>query len=71
MMTCMTRAGRNPPRQAAPTVIDGEDALAVSIEEYGNTVECTFFPYDADDDALVTTWMTATDEAFVDLNEWR
>ncbi|AAG20251.1 MULTISPECIES: hypothetical protein [Halobacterium] len=33
--------------------------------------ECTLFPADADPDTLVTTWITAADDAFTALSEWR
>ncbi|MDH5019118.1 DUF7511 domain-containing protein [Halobacterium rubrum] len=33
--------------------------------------ECTLFPADADADELVTTWLTAADDAFVDLDDCR
>jgi|GEM_PF-1988873 len=67
----MTSARRNPRRRPESSVSDGDEALAVCVEEYADTVECTFFPYDADDEALLTTWMTATDDAFVDLENWQ
>lgn len=67
----MTRARSDAPRADASTASDADDLLAVYIEEYADTVECTFFPYDASDEALLTTWMTAVDDAFVDLDECR
>lgn len=67
----MTRARSDNPRIHASTASDADDLLAVSIEEYADTVECTFFPYDATDEELVTTWMTAADDAFVDLENYR
>lgn len=41
------------------------------IEEYEDRTECTVFPRDADEDAVVTQWITATDDAFVDLEDAR
>lgn len=67
----MTRARSDTPRRQESTASDAETPLAVSIEEYADTVECTFFPYDASDEELVTTWMTAVDDAFVDLENYR
>ena len=67
----MTRARSDGLRAHASTASDADDPLAVSIEEYADTVECTFFPYDATDEELVTTWMTAADDAFVDLENYR
>ncbi len=67
----MTRARSDGPRAHASTASDADDPLAVSIEEYADTVECTFFPYDATDEELVTTWITAADDAFVDVENYR
>lgn len=67
----MTRARRDATRPQGTPPSDGDDALAVCIEEYGDSVECTFFPYDADEEALLTTWITAEDDAFVDLADHR
>lgn len=68
----MTRARPDAPGPLDPGVSNGDGGtLAVCIEEYADSVQCTFFPYDADEQALLTTWMTAADDAFVDLDEWR
>lgn len=67
----MTRARSDAPRRQESTASDADAPLAVSIEEYADTVECTFFPYDASDEELVTTWMTAADGAFVALENYR
>lgn len=67
----MTRARSDAPSRQASTASDADNPLAVSIEQYADTVECTFFPYNASDEELVTTWMTAADDAFVDVAEWR
>ncbi|GGL28026.1 hypothetical protein GCM10009037_09540 [Halarchaeum grantii] len=45
--------------------------LTCRVEEYADGAECTVFPADADDDELVTTWLTAADDAFVDLESVR
>ncbi|GAD53397.1 hypothetical protein MBEHAL_2157 [Halarchaeum acidiphilum MH1-52-1] len=45
--------------------------LACRVEEYDDGVQCTIYPDGADDDTLVTTWLTAEDDAFVDLESAR
>lgn len=67
----MTRARSDAPRADASTASDADDLLAVYIEESADTAECTFFPYHATEEELLTTWMTAIDDAFVDLDEYR
>lgn len=67
----MTRARNDALRADASTASDADDLLAVYIEDSADAVECTFFPYDASDEELLTTWMTAVDDAFVDLDEYR
>ncbi|GGL48826.1 DUF7511 domain-containing protein [Halocalculus aciditolerans] len=49
------------------------DALELDarIERYDDEELCTIHPADADDDTLVTTWLSARDDAFVDLDEMR
>jgi len=45
--------------------------LACRVEEHDGDAECTVYPADADDDTLVTTWLTAADDAFVDVETVR
>lgn len=50
------------------------DVAGVSValdESPGGTVECTLYPTDADEEELVTTWLTAGEDAFVSLDETR
>ena len=67
----MTRARSDVPGSDASTASDADDVLVACVEAYAETEECTLFPADAPADELVTTWMTAVDDAFVDLAEWR
>jgi len=41
------------------------------VESAAGGEECTLFPADADPEDLVTTWVTAADDAFVDLADCR
>lgn len=52
---------------------DDADAepVAARIETQDGREECTLFPADADADDLVTTWLTAEGDAFVDLPDYR
>lgn len=45
--------------------------LACHVEFYEGGDECTVFPADADDEALITTWMTADEGSFVPLDDLR
>ena len=45
--------------------------LECRIEEYDDRAECTLFPTDVSEDELVTTWVTASDDAFVPLADAR
>lgn len=58
-------------RLATETESWPEFDLACRVEEYADGAECTVFPADADDDELVTTWLTAADDAFVDVESVR
>lgn len=46
-------------------------ALDHRIESAGESRACTIFPRGADADELVTTWITAEDDAFVALEDVR
>lgn len=50
---------------AAPNVV-----AAVETRENGPD-ECTLFPCDAEDVDLMTTWITAQEDSFVDLESMR
>lgn len=45
--------------------------LACRVEEQDDGVECTVYPADADEETLVTTWLTAADDAFIDVETVR
>ncbi|MCG1004197.1 MULTISPECIES: hypothetical protein [Halobacterium] len=45
--------------------------LAAHVEVQDGERACTLFPANADGDELVTTWVTAEDDAFVSLADWR
>jgi hypothetical protein len=45
--------------------------VAARVEATDGGEECTLFPAGAAPDALVTTWITAADDAFVDLADCR
>ncbi|MCD2198863.1 MULTISPECIES: DUF7511 domain-containing protein [unclassified Halobacterium] len=45
--------------------------LAAHVEVQDGERACTLFPANADGDELVTTWVTAEDDAFVSLANWR
>lgn len=65
----MTHARRDPRREAVPADVAVE--LAAHVESSDGRVECTLYPLNADADELVTTWMTAANDSFVDLENWR
>ena len=50
---------------------DVSPRLLARVESEGRSEECTLFPAHAPADELVTTWVTATDDAFVDLHTIR
>lgn len=59
---------------AASETTDSEAAagrLAAHVEVQDGERACTLFPANADGDELVTTWVTAEDDAFVSLADWR
>jgi hypothetical protein len=45
--------------------------LVAFVEETPDGVECTLVPADVDPDALPTTWLTAANDGFVALADWR
>ncbi|WP_246998688.1 DUF7511 domain-containing protein [Halosolutus gelatinilyticus] len=47
------------------------DLEHVTIENPDAPDECAIFPRGADDDELMTTWITAHDDSFVDLASMR
>ncbi|UPW01416.1 hypothetical protein M0R88_04765 [Halorussus gelatinilyticus] len=47
------------------------DLRAVVEERDDRPDECTLYPPDADDEALVAEWITAEEGSFVDLDEMR
>ena len=58
------------PDEQHESAVSGQ--VAARVEADGDDrEECTLFPVDADADELVTTWLTAADDAFVDLADCR
>ncbi|PSP84708.1 hypothetical protein BRC83_04505 [Halobacteriales archaeon QS_1_68_17] len=48
------------------------EALVHRIERYENRPdECTIYPSDADESAVTTQWLAATEDAFVDCSRAR
>lgn len=47
------------------------DRVDARVESQDGSEECTLFPGDVPAHELVTTWMTAADDAFVDLADYR
>lgn len=45
--------------------------LDARIESYDDEDLCTIHPQDADEETLVTTWISARGDAFVDLDDMR
>ena len=54
-----------------PEVVSERGDLAHRIEEYADGEECTLFPAGCDEQALLTHWITAEEDDFVDLSEMR
>jgi hypothetical protein len=72
----MTPGSRTHPDDAAAQPDDQPESAAAGrvlarVESADDGEECTLFPADADAEELVTTWMTAGDDAFVDLADCR
>lgn len=64
-------SGAGDVRLTAETETWPEFDLACRVEEYDDGDQCTVYPADADDDELVTTWLTATGDAFVNVEDVR
>lgn len=47
------------------------DQVIAEVVETSDGRQCTIYPANVDDTALVTTWITADEGAFVDLEEMR
>jgi hypothetical protein len=68
----MTGGHRSHPDPAPGASSDGVSSrLLARIESQDGHEECTLFPAHASADELVTTWVTAADDAFVDLQTIR
>ena len=71
----MTPGSTHPDDAAAQPDDQPESAAAgqvlARVESADGGEQCTLFPADADAEELVTTWMTADDDAFVDLADCR
>jgi hypothetical protein len=50
---------------------DVSSRLLARVESQNGSEECTLFPAHAPAEELVTTWVTAADDAFVDLHTVR
>ena len=57
------------PDDQPESAADGRVLARVEAADDGE--ECTLFPADAEPEDIVTTWVTAADDAFVDLADWR
>lgn len=61
---------RTPPTDESQA--DGPGELTAVVVEYdGEPDECTLYPAEASDDALVTEWITAEEGSYVELDEMR
>jgi len=72
----MTPGSRTRSDDAAAQPDDQPESAAAGqvlarVESAADGEECTLFPADADAEELVTTWMTAADDSFVDLADCR
>ncbi|WP_232703040.1 DUF7511 domain-containing protein [Halobacterium wangiae] len=68
----MNGGHRTHPDPAQGVSSDGASSrLLARIESQDGREECTLFPAHAPADELVTTWVTAADDAFVDLKTIR
>lgn len=50
---------------------DGAEYAAIVVPADDAPAECTIFPVDAEDEELVTTWISAEDGSFVALEDMR
>ena len=72
----MTPGSRTHPDDVAAQPDDQPESAAAGrvlarVESADGGEECTLFPADADPEDLVTTWVTAAEDSFVDLADWR
>ena len=72
----MTPGSRTHPDDAAAQPDDQPESAAAGrvlarVESAEGGEECTLFPADAPSHELVTTWLTAADDSFVSLDDWR
>ncbi len=63
----MTDADFHPPDTEAPIT----DLEHVTVENDDAPDECAIFPRDATEDVLTTTWISAHEDSFVDLESIR
>lgn len=63
---------RDEERSNDPLPVDATaSGVSAVIDEDEGVIECTLYPTDADEETLVTTWLTARDDAFVQLDDMR
>jgi hypothetical protein len=67
----MTRGRTDGDLEPGTTSDDAAPRLDARIEAQDGHEECTLFPADADEADVLTTWITAADDAFVSLAELR
>ncbi|MFC3477557.1 DUF7511 domain-containing protein [Halobacterium litoreum] len=68
---CRSRPDDPDPSQSPADSDAAAGRVAARIEADDGREECTLFPADAPAHELVTTWVTAADDAFVSLDDWR
>lgn len=54
-----------------PGLAPPADHTVAEVVDTRDGRQCTIYPADVDEAALVTTWITADEDAFVDLEEMR
>ncbi|MFC4450898.1 DUF7511 domain-containing protein [Halorussus aquaticus] len=69
--TTPTNAADVTPPTDDETTADRPDLNAVVVERDSGSDECTLYPMEASDEALVTEWMTAEEGSYVRLDEMR
>ncbi|WP_394742340.1 DUF7511 domain-containing protein [Natronococcus roseus] len=62
---------RERPTDAAPSRPTTERLAAVVVSEENRRDRLTVYPADSSNDVMRTAWLTATADAFVDLEAWR
>lgn len=67
----MSRGSTHGDLEPGSTSDDAASRLDCRIEAQDGREECTLFPADADEADVLTTWITAADDAFVSLEEMR